>query len=361
MTVPPGLRVGLPTPESLRFFGDENALKGFAASVADLAEMGFSFVPVDLSPFYDVAALLYEGAWVAERHAAIQDFMAAHPDSLHPVTKAIIGGAERLTATDAFKGFYRLAAARRALEPVLTGIDVLLVPTIPSPVTLEEIAAEPIPANSRLGTYTNFVNLMDLSALAVPGRFREDGRPGGVTLIGKAGADGLLAGIGRKLHAAVSPTIGATGIPVPPVAETGGRAVPAGHLPVAVVGAHLSGMALNGQLTGLGGVFLRAAETAPDYRFYALPGGPPFRPGLVRVPEGTGGRIALEVWALPEVGFGRFVSLIPAPLGIGTVRLADGSAVQGFVCEAIAAEGATDITDTGGWRAYMAAKTAAAE
>jgi allophanate hydrolase len=357
MSVPPVVRVGLPTPESLRFFGDDLALKAFAASLADLSEMGAAFVPVDLSPFYEVAALLYEGAWVAERHAAIQDFMAAHPGSLHPVTKAIIGGAERLSATDAFKGFYRLAAARRALEPVLAGIDVLLVPTIPRPVTLDEIAAEPVAANSMLGTYTNFVNLMDLSALAVPGRFREDGRPAGVTLIGKAGADGLLAGLGQRLHAAVAPTIGATGVPVPAAAEEPAAAVPPGYLPVAVVGAHLSGMALNGQLTGLGGVFVRAAETAPDYRFYALPGGPPHRPGLVRVPPGTGGAIALEVWALPPEGFGRFVSLIPSPLGIGTVRLADGTAVQGFVCEGIAAEGATDITATGGWRAYVAAKS----
>ncbi len=345
--------IGLPTPESLKFFGDEISSAAFAASVSDLAALGARFVPVDLTPFYAVADLLYEGAWVAERYAAIRTFFEAHPDKLHPVTRAIVGGATAKSAADAFDGIYRLAAARRALEPVLAGLDALVVPTVPYAVTLDEIAAEPIAANSRLGTYTNFVNLMDLSALAVPGRFRSDGRPAGVTLIGKAGADGLLAAIGAKLHAAVDPTLGATGLTLPEAAAPA-PVVPEGYLPVAVVGAHLSGMALNPQLTGLGAVFVKTGETAPDYRFYALPGGPPHRPGLVRVPPGTGGSIALEVWALPPEGFGRFVSLIPAPLGIGTVKLADGTSVQGFVCEAIAAEGAKDITATGGWRAYVA-------
>ncbi len=352
---PPQLKVGLPTPESLRFFGDEASIATFAASIADLAEAGAHFVPVDLEPFYAVANMLYEGAWVAERYAAIQHFLEAKPDSVHPVTRGIIEGARRLSAADAFNGFYRLQALRRALEPVLATFDVLVVPTIPYPVTLEEIAAEPVAANSRLGTYTNFVNLLDLSALAVPGRWRGDGRPAGITLIGKAGADGLLAGLGAKLHAAVQPTIGATGHPVPD-SPSAGADIPAGMIGIAVVGAHLSGMALNGELTRLGGLFVRATETAADYRFYALPGGPPFRPGLVRTVPGQGGPIALEVWALPPEGFGRFVAGIPSPLGIGTVRLADGTSVKGFLCEAVAVAEASDITATGGWRAYMAAK-----
>ncbi|WP_165644658.1 allophanate hydrolase, partial [Oharaeibacter diazotrophicus] len=205
---PPVLRVGLPTAESLRFFGDDIARAAFDESVADLAALGATFVPVDLEPFYAVADLLYEGAWVAERYAAIRGFFEANEDKVHPVTRAIVGGARSRSAADAFDGLYRLAAARRALDPVLAGIDLMVVPTYPSPVTLDEIAAEPIAANSRLGTYTNFVNLMDLSALAVPGRFRSDGRPGGVTLIGRAGADGLLAAVGRRLHAAVRPTLG---------------------------------------------------------------------------------------------------------------------------------------------------------
>lgn len=355
--MPPRPTIGVPTAESLMFFGDAQSAAAFEASVQDLQALGAQFVPVDLTPFYAVAALLYEGAWVAERYAAIRGFIEAKPDALHPVTRAIIGGATSKSAADAFEGMYRLAEAGRALAPLLAGLDCLVVPTMPYPVTLAEIAAEPVAANSRLGTYTNFVNLMDLSALAVPGRFRADGRPAGVTLIGKAGADGVLAAIGRALHAEIAPTLGATGLTLPPPREVAAQ-VPQGYLAIAVVGAHLSGMALNPQLTGLGGVFVRAGETAPDYRFYALPGGPPHRPGLVRVAPGEGGRIALEVWALPPEGFGRFVAAIPSPLGVGTIRLADGSAVQGFLCEAAAIDGARDITAMGGWRAHVAAGVA---
>ncbi|WP_181702387.1 allophanate hydrolase [Chthonobacter albigriseus] len=354
---PPSLRVGVPTHETLRFFGDTQSEAAFRASLDDLAELGVRFVPVDMSPFYEAAALLYEGAWVAERYAAIEDFIRVRADALHPVTRAITLGALKHSSVDTFKGFYRLEALKRAVEPVLAGIDILVVPSIPGPVTLEEIAAEPIAANSRLGTYTNFVNLMDLAALAVPGRFRGDGRPSGVTLIGKSGSDGMLAGIGRSLHAMTAPTIGATGVPVPP-STAPAAALPDGWIAVAVVGAHLSGMALNGELTRLGGVFLEAGETAPLYRFHALAGGPPFRPGLQRVSEG-GTAIALEVWALPPAGFGQFVAGIPSPLGIGTVQLAGGRSVKGFICENAGLQGSTDITAYGGWRAYMAAKTAA--
>lgn len=355
---PPVLRVGVPTADNLQFFEDAESQRAFAESVEDLRALGAVLEPVDLQPFYDVALMLYEGAWVAERHAVVEGFMVERPAAMHPVTRSIIEGATRLTATDAFRGIYRLAALKRAVEPVLASIDVLVVPTIPYPVTLEEIAREPVAANSRLGTYTNFVNLLDLAALAVPGRWRGDGRPGGVTLIGKAGSDGMLAGLGARLHDRAGQTIGATGVPVPPARPTPGAA-PDGWISVAVVGAHLSGMALNGELTRLGAVFLEAGHTAPDYRFYALAGGPPFRPGLIRVPPGTGMPIALEVWALPPEGFGRFVAGIPAPLGIGTVNLSDGRRVKGFICEGIAAEGATDITATGGWRAYMASRSAA--
>ncbi|WP_075215539.1 allophanate hydrolase [Mongoliimonas terrestris] len=357
VALPPALTVGLPTDESLRFFGDEAAAAAFKASVDDLKALGARFVPVDLTPFYDVAALLYEGAWVAERYAAIEGFIRERADSVHPVTRAITAGALTRSSVDAFKGFYRLAALKRQVEPVLEAIDLLLVPTYPSPVTLAEIAAEPIAANSRLGTYTNFVNLLDLSALAVPGRARPDGLPAGITLIGKAGADGLLAAAGAALHAALGTTIGATGVPVPDAPPPTG-AIPDGWIAVSVVGAHLSGMPLNPELTRLGARFVMAGETAPIYRLYALAGGPPFRPGLARVGEADGAAIALEVWALPPEGFGRFVAGIPSPLGIGTVRLADGSTVKGFICEAAGLDGALDITHHGGWRAYMAAKAA---
>jgi allophanate hydrolase len=356
---PPVVRAGIPTAASLRFHGDAASERAFAESVRHLEALGAVAVPVDMEPFYAVADMLYEGAWVAERQAAFGDFIEAHPDAVHPVTKAIVGGAKTLSATDAFRGFYRLAALRRAVEPVLDAIDMLVVPSIPYPVTMAEVAAEPVAANSRLGTYTNFVNLLDLSALAVPGPDRSDGRPSGVTLIGRAGADGMLAAVGRRLHAASRTRMGATGRPVPALPETVDAALPDGWVRLAVVGAHLSGMPLNPVLRDLGGVFVRTGRTAPDYRFYALAGGPPPRPGLVRVAPGEGAAIDLEIWALPPAGFGRFVDTVPPPLGIGTVRLADGSPVRGFICEGAGIEGAVDITAHGGWKAYLASRTAA--
>src|SRR5262249_12252267 len=201
-----------------------------------------------------------------------------------------------------------------------------------------------------LGTYTNFVNLLDLAAVAVPGPMRKDGRAAGITLIGPRGRDAALASLGRVFHAATGGTIGATGRPVPPPALAP-TAAPAGMLELAVVGAHLSGMELNCELRSAGAAFVRAVDTEACYELYVLPGGPPERPGLVRVAPGTGHAIATEVWALPAEAFGRFVARIPAPLGVGTVRLSDGSRPKGFLCEHAGVRGATRISSHGRWRA----------
>ncbi|UFN50957.1 allophanate hydrolase [Roseomonas sp. OT10] len=351
--VPPRLRIGVPDAASRRFAGDAQSETAFDASLGDIAALAGEMVPVDLSPFFAVAELLYQGPWVAERYAAIRTVMQERPELLHPVTRRIIAGAERLSAADAFDGLYRLTELRRTAEAVWQHIDVLAVPTYPRPRTVADLAADPIGPNSELGTYTNFVNLLDLCALAVPGRFRADGFPAGVTLIAPAGQDALLTGLGERLHAAAGLTIGATTerVPEPPVRPA--EAAP-GEVALAVVGAHLSGMALNGELLACGARFLRAAATLPDYRLYALPGGPPKRPGLLRVASGAGTPVAVEVWALPAEGFGRFVAAIPAPLGIGTLRLADGTAAKGFLVEAEGTVGAEDISRFGGWRAYVA-------
>jgi allophanate hydrolase len=197
------------------------------------------------------------------------------------------------------------------------------------------------------------VNLLDLCALAVPGPFRADGFPAGTTLIAPRDRDTQLAAIGRVVQAAAGVPLGATGAAQPPLADVPDRAAP-GEIEICVVGAHLSGMPLNHELQSLGARFLRAVSTQPSYRLYALPGGPPRRPGLLRVAEGQGLAIATEVWALSPAGFGRFVAGIPAPLGIGTLRLADGSTPKGFLCEPIAVEGAQDVSAHGGWRAYIA-------
>ena len=237
-------------------------------------------------------------------------------------------------------------------------IDVLAVPTYPRPVTCAEIAADPIGPNSMLGTYTNFVNLLDLCALSVPGRFRGDAFPAGVTLIAPCGREGLLTALGGRLHAASALRIGATTEPVPEPEAGMDSALP-GEVEVAVVGAHLSDLPLNRELTNRGGHFLRAIAALPDYRLYALPGGPPERPGLLRCKAGTGAAIATEVWALPLLGFGRFVAGVPAPLSIGTLRLADRTAPKGFLVEASAVGAAADISQFGGWRAYLSRQDAA--
>jgi allophanate hydrolase len=352
---PPNCAIGIPRPADQKFFGDGPAKAAWQAGVKTLKKLGARIVEIDMGPFFEVAALLYDGPWVAERYAAIRPFLAKHAREVHPVTRSVIEKAKAFSAADAFAGLYRLEALRRATEPVWRGIDALAVPTAPCAPTLKEVAADPIGPNSRLGTYTNFVNLLDLAGIAVPGPKRRDGRAAGITLLGPRGHDAALASLARVFHAATATTIGATGRALPPLAPLPPTA-PAGTLELAVVGAHLSGLPLNHELRSAGGTFLRAVETVPCYQLYALPGGPPERPGLVRVASGTGHAIATEVWALPAEAFGRFVAGIPAPLGIGTLLLADGTRPKGFLCEGEAIGAAKRISSYGGWRAYMAAK-----
>ncbi|MCJ2052425.1 allophanate hydrolase [Methylobacterium sp. J-070] len=355
--LPPGLRLGLPDAASLRFGGDDLSRTAFGATVADLEALAGAAAPIDFTPMFAVAALLYDGPWVAERYAAISAVMKSRPGILHPTTRAVIGAAERHTAADAFAGLYRLAELRRVAEAVWDRVDVLVVPTYPRPQTCAAVAADPIGPNSELGTYTNFVNLLDWCALAVPGRARADGFPAGITLLAPRGSDGLLAALGARLHAASATRIGAGTMPVP-AAEPGPARAQPGEIELAVVGAHLSGLPLNRELVERGARYLRTVPTVPDYRLYALAGGPPQRPGLLRVATG-GASIETEVWALAPAAFGDFVSGIPAPLGIGTLRLADGSTPKGFLVEAAGLEGSADITRHGGWRAYIARSAAA--
>ena len=347
-------RLGVPDRASRIFLGDAVAERAFDAALTLAAKLGASLVEIDLAPFFDVARLLYEGPWVAERYQAIRAFIEASPEALHPVTRRITEGARRYTAADAFAASYEVAALRRRTEAAWDGVDMLCVPTFPKPVRLTEVSVDPIGPNAGLGTYTNFVNLLDLCALALPGPFRDDGLPSGVTLISRRADDAVLAGFGARLHESAGTPLGATGAPqpgrgfAPPPGDTGDADE------IVVVGAHLSGMPLNPELVRHGGRLVRAATTTDAYRLFALPGGPPARPGLVRVAPGRGAAVAVEVWSLPSQGFGRFVAGIPAPLAIGTVRLADGTAPKGFLCEAEGIEGAADITDHGGWRAFVA-------
>ncbi|MET3611841.1 allophanate hydrolase [Rhizobium aquaticum] len=347
-----GLKIGVPDEKTRLFFGDEVQATSFAAACETLKTLGHEIVELDFTPLYQVAAMLYEGAWVAERYAATENIMKERPEIMHPVTRQIISGAEKLSAADAFKGIYRLADLKRKAEPMLESVDCLCVPTIPCFFTVKDLEADPIGPNSKFGTYTNFVNLLDMSGIAVPVAARKDGRPGSVTLLGKSGADGTLAGIARMLHEGAGVTLGATGWALP----TDGAAISApapgaDEMAIALVGAHMSGLPLNHEIAGRGGRFLFAGRTAPQYRLYALAGGPPKRPGLVRSENGAS--IALEVWSVPLSRFGEFMQGIPSPLGIGTIRLEDGTSVKGFLCETAGTDGAEDITHLGGWRAYL--------
>lgn len=337
---PPQMRVGVPLPAQRKFFGDAAAEASYAADLESLAALGAEIIEVDFEPLHAVARLLYEGPWVAERYAATKRLLESSPDSFHPVTRKIIEGARGLTAVSAFEATYRLMDLKRAVAPLLGSLDCLAVPTVPRAYTVAELEADPITLNSNLGSYTNFVNLLDLAALSVPTGTRSDGLRGSLTLIGRANSDGYLAGIGAALMGDA---------PSAPLRATPDR------IEIAVVGAHLSGLPLNGELTGLGGTFLRKADTTPDYRLFALPGITPPKPGLLRVADGKGTAIATEIWSLDPAGFGTFVAKIPSPLGIGTLRFADGTMAKGFLVEAEAIKGARDISEFGGWRKFLAA------
>ncbi|TCR65468.1 allophanate hydrolase [Bosea sp. BK604] len=350
---PPHLRIGVPRPEDRDFAGDAYAAQSFAGAIERVRALGGDVVTLDMTPFHEVARLLYDGPWVAERWLAIRELLERDPEAILPVTRQVIAGKPLPGAADAFAARYRLAELAVIAKAALQGLDALMVPSVPRAASFAEMAADPIGANSMLGRYTNFVNLLDLCALAVPATLAADGQASGVTFIAPAGRDAALAGIGRVFHAASGLSLGATGEPQPPLAQLPAKA-PDGMIEIAVVGAHLSGMPLNGELTGLGGVFVRAVTTTADYRLFALPGSSPTRPGLLRVHEGDGASISVEIWALPVEGFGRFVAGIPSPLGVTTLALADGTRSKGFIVEAAAVAEARDVTHHGGWRAYCA-------
>ncbi len=352
---PPGLRLGVPRPGQLKFFDDHLAEAAHEAALARLEKLGAKLVPFDIEPYYETARLLYEGPWVAERYLVAKDLIARDPAALHPVTLAITQNGAKPSAADTFAALYRLQALRRVHEQTFQSIDAMVLPTAPTAYTVDQVIANPIEFNSRLGTYTNFVNLLDMSGLAIPAAMRDDGIPYGITLLARGGEDALLASIGRVFHADTGLKAGATGLPLPPLAPRVPE--PRGdEIPLVVVGAHLSGMALNHEMLALGARLIAATQTTPDYKLYALAGGPPARPGMVRVGDGEGTAIAVEVWGLTPDSFGRFVASIPAPLSIGTVRLADGQMAKGFLAEPAGLDGARDISSLGGWRAYVAAK-----
>lgn len=353
VTIPEAFRFGVLPPAQREFFGDTEAAALYEQAIARLRECGGAPVAFDYTPFARTAALLYAGPWVAERRWAVGKFFEQHADSLHPVVRDIIAGAAKYDAVAAFDGQYQLKMLAQVVCETWRQLDLLLLPTTGTTYRLEEVLADPVRLNTNLGHYTNFVNLLDLAALALPAGFRPgNGLPFGVTLIGPAFSDDALLALGARYHYLLGGNIGVT------PAKIAEQPLPAGKpegVHLAVVGAHLRGQPLNHQLTSRRARFVRKTRTAPCYRLYALANTQPPKPGLRRVAETLPHGIEIEVWALDEAGFGSFVAEIPPPLGIGSLELEDGARVQGFLCEPIGLEGARDITGFGGWLAYRQA------
>jgi allophanate hydrolase len=345
-----GFRFGVPMQKDLEFFGNAEAERLFGEAVARMKSLGGTPVEVDLAPFLETARLLYGGPWVAERYLAIREFFDAQSAKVFPPVREIIAGGRDYSAADTFAHLYKLRAAQRVCDAVWNDIDVMLTPTAGTIYRINEMQADPIRLNANLGYYTNFMNLLDLAATAVPAGFQRDGLPFGITLIAPQHQDGPLLHLASRMQQALGAKMGATDHALPPAESL--RLLPDGQVRVAVVGAHLSGLPLNHQLTERNARRVSVMQTTPTYRFYALPDGK--RPGLVKVHEG-GAAIACEVWEMPASQFGSFVAGIPAPLGIGKLELADGSVVNGFICEGIGVLDAQDITAYGGWRAWLAA------
>jgi allophanate hydrolase len=346
MSVKPRLAV----PSNPEFFGDSGNQAVFAQALGKLREMDAELVEIDFAPFQQLAEQLYYGSWVAERTVALED---VNPEHINPVVRGIVDNGHKYSACDAYKAEYIRAELSRTINQALAGFDALVVPTSPTIRTLAEMEVEPVLFNSQFGTYTNFTNLADLSALALPAGFRADGLPAGITLIAPAWHDHALAAFGQRWQQALALPLGATKRALPFQAPSSTPAP--GCVRLAVVGAHLSGMPLNFQLSGRDAVLVEQTTSAATYRLYALPGTVPPKPGLARVAE-DGAEIIVELWDIPQARFGEFVAEIPAPLGIGNLQLADGRWVKGFICEPYALDGARDITSFGGWRAFIASQ-----
>jgi allophanate hydrolase len=340
----PAYRMGVPRLDQLNYLGDAASERFYDQAIARLAATGATLVEVDIAPLLEAAQLLYAGPWVAERTAAIEDLLRSKPAAVHPVVRAIVQTGLGVSGVETFKGLYALQDHARAAQALWETIDVLLLPTAPTIYRISEVLAEPFALNANLGLYTNFVNLLDMSAIAVPAGYRDNGTGFGVTLIGPAWADAALLDLARR-YEEIRP------MPAPPELDTAGKPQ---TVRLSVVGAHLAGMPLHWQLTSRDARLVARTRTAPAYRLYAMAETTPPKPALIHVGEDDGAAIEVEVYELDMAGFGSFTAEVPAPLAIGTVSLEDGSTVKGFVAEPRALAGATDITQLGGWRAYIA-------
>lgn len=340
-TIGTRFKLGVPRAAELRDLAPEDARR-FAAAVTRLQAIGATRVEIDVRPLLEAARLLYGGPWVAERTALLEPLLDSSPSAIHPVVRAIVQAGKGISAVEAFRGLYALQGYARAAEEVWEQIDVLVLPTTPAIYRISEVLADPVALNARLGLYTNFVNLLDMSAIAVPAGFRANATGVGVSLIGPAWCDTSLLDLAARYGET------ATEGPAPRL----DLEMRPARVQLGVVGAHLSGMPLHWQLSSRAARLVQRTRTAPVYRLYAMTSESPPKPALVHAGV-DGAAIEVEVYELDVAAFGSFVSEVPPPLAIGTVTLADGSGIKGFLAEPRAMNGALDITSDGGWRAYL--------
>ena len=335
--------IGVPRRDQRMFFGDLEAEYLYDRALEKLSSLG-DVIEIDYAPLQEAAQLLYSGPWVAERAAAMASLLASNPDAIDPTVREVVAPGLEIGAVDLFNGIYRLAELKRHADTLWETIEMMVFPTTGTTYRVAELQASPVALNSALGFYTNFVNLLDMAALAVPAGTRANATGFGITLIGPADTD-------RDLLDAADAYLSLAELPSPPPLDLEGKMQ---TVKLAVVGAHLKDMPLHWQLTSRDAKFVGAFETAPNYRLYAIADSVPPKPALVHSDDGAA--IAVEVYELGVAEFGSFTVEVPPPLAIGTVTLADGTSVKGFVAEPRALTGAEDITHLGGWRAFIAQK-----
>lgn len=346
MTAPASFSKGkIAIPAHLEFYGNKESAQAFNQAIEHTKALGYQIETIDFSVFEELANTLYNGTWVAERDAALQNYTSR--DQCLPVIQQVIGQADKFTATDAMRTEYLRAELQRQIQIILQDYDALLVPSAPTIYTIAEMEADPIIKNSHMGVYTNFVNLADLSALALPNGFRTDGLPIGVTFIAPAWHDLALARFGQHWQALSNLPLATSS----QYYQKGELLKDDTHVLLAVVGAHLTGMPLNFQLTSRNGVLLQQTTTSPNYQLFSLNNTSPPKPGLKYTQDGIS--IIVEIWEIPRALFGDIVAEVPAPLGIGNLQLIDGNWVKGFICEGYALTDAKNISEYGGWRKYI--------
>jgi urea carboxylase / allophanate hydrolase len=342
---------------SPNWFSREHQANAYETALKQARALGWKLEETDFSDLLKLANLLYEEPWVAERYAAISEFIQTSPDETDPVVRGILKKAETSNAVDYFSTEYLRQDLTREVTTQFAGYDAILVLTTPTFPTMADLLLEPVLENSILGTYTNFVNFLDWPAIAIPAGFRDDGLPFGNTLISTTWEEPKLFALSRQLLSVSERRLGATSLShQESLRNVDSTSVSSENIQIAVVEAHLRGFPLNSDLVTRDATFVQSTQTASKYQLHALASisSPVKKPGLRRVNgEGSGHAIEVEVWSLPKTQLASFVQTIVTPLGIGSIELQDGSWVHGFICEPYGIETAVDVSKHGGWRGYI--------